>query len=146
VASKWGVIGELLGSSLLHTSDVASRAKQAPPDVGVTSQLGLFEILEAEPAERSEPTQDETARDARRGARSSLTRVRSVRQARDGRRALPRLCVKPDEAAQMLGVSRDYFDEHVKPELRIVRHGSRTILVPVAELVRWVERNAARAG
>ncbi len=44
----------------------------------------------------------------------------------------------------MLGVSRDYFDEHIKPELRIVRHGSRMILVPVAELVRWVERNSAR--
>ncbi len=44
----------------------------------------------------------------------------------------------------MLGVSRDYFDEHVKSELRIVRRGSRTILIPVAELVRWVERNAAR--
>jgi hypothetical protein len=52
--------------------------------------------------------------------------------------------VKPDEAAQMLSVSRDYFDEHVKPELRIVHHGTRTVLVPVAELVRWVERNAAR--
>jgi excisionase family DNA binding protein len=52
--------------------------------------------------------------------------------------------VKPEEAAQMLGVSRDFFDEHVKPELRIVRCGSRTVLIPVAELVRWVERNAAR--
>jgi len=52
--------------------------------------------------------------------------------------------VKPEEAAQMLGVSRDFFDEHVKPELRIVRSGTRTILIPVAELVRWVERNAAR--
>jgi hypothetical protein len=51
--------------------------------------------------------------------------------------------VKPDEAAQMLSVSRDYFDEHVKPELRIVDRGTRTVLVPVAELVHWVERNAA---
>jgi hypothetical protein len=52
--------------------------------------------------------------------------------------------VKPDEAAQMLSVSRDYFDEHIKPELRIVRRGSRTILVPVSELVRWLDRSAAR--
>lgn len=44
----------------------------------------------------------------------------------------------------MLGVSRDYFDEHIKPELRIVRDGARMVLIPVAELVRWVERNAAR--
>ncbi len=28
----------------------------------------------------------------------------------------------------MLGVSRDFFDEHIKPELRIVRRGSKTIL------------------
>ena len=33
----------------------------------------------------------------------------------------------------MLGVSRDFFDEHVKPELRIIRRGSKTILIPVAE-------------
>jgi hypothetical protein len=123
---------------------VASRAKQAAAGVGVGSQLGLFEILEAEPAEPSEPTQDKASRDVQRGAPSSSTKLRSLRQARDGRGALPRLCVKPDEAAQMLGVSRDYFDEHVKPELRIVRRGSRTILVPVAELVRWVERSATR--
>ena len=43
----------------------------------------------------------------------------------------------------MLGVSRAYFDEHVKHELRIIRRGPRTVLIPVAELVRWVERNAA---
>jgi hypothetical protein len=32
----------------------------------------------------------------------------------------PRLAVSPDEAAALLGVSRDYFDEHVIDELRIV--------------------------
>jgi hypothetical protein len=45
----------------------------------------------------------------------------------NGKRALPRLCVKPEEAAEMLGVSRDYLDEHIKPELQIIRRGSRTI-------------------
>lgn len=43
----------------------------------------------------------------------------------------------------MLGVSRDFFDEHVKPELRIVRRG-RLLLVPVRELERWIDENAAR--
>lgn len=76
--------------------------------------------------------------------RRAIEEIRSLRQAREGRGALPRLCVKPDEAAQMLSVSRDYFDEHVKPELKIVHHGTRTVLVPVTELVRWVDRNAAR--
>jgi len=44
----------------------------------------------------------------------------------------------------MLGVSRDYLDEHIKPELRIIRRGSKTILIPVAELQRWLEKSAAR--
>ena len=44
----------------------------------------------------------------------------------------------------MLGVSRDFFDEHIKPELRIIRRGSKTILIPIAELVRWLEKNAGR--
>ena len=43
----------------------------------------------------------------------------------------------------MLGVSRDFFDEHVKPELRIIRRGSKTILIPVAEPERWVDESAA---
>lgn len=44
----------------------------------------------------------------------------------------------------MLGVSRDFFDEHIKPELRIIRRGSKTILIPVVELERWVDKSAAR--
>jgi excisionase family DNA binding protein len=59
-------------------------------------------------------------------------------------RGLRRLSISPREAAEMLGVSRDFFDEHVKPELRIIRRGSKTILIPVAELERWVDESAAR--
>jgi hypothetical protein len=59
---------------------------------------------------------------------------------------LPRLSVSPGEAAEMLGVSRDFFDEHIKPELRVVRRGSKLILIPVLELVRWLEKSAARSG
>ena len=44
----------------------------------------------------------------------------------------------------MLGVSRDFFDEHIKPELRIVRRGSKTILIPIAELQRWLDKSATR--
>jgi len=58
--------------------------------------------------------------------------------------ALRRVTVMPNEAASMLGVSRDFFDEHVKPELRIIRRGSRTILIPITELERWVDQSAAR--
>jgi excisionase family DNA binding protein len=55
----------------------------------------------------------------------------------------PRVTLTPAEAATALGVSRDFLDEHVMPELRVVRRG-RLRLVPVSELVRWVEREAAR--
>ena len=46
---------------------------------------------------------------------------------RQVRAPLPRLALSPDEAAAALGVSRDYFDEHVAGELRIVRRGRRKL-------------------
>ena len=55
----------------------------------------------------------------------------------------PRLALSPEEAARLLGVSRDYFDEHVIGELRIVRRGRR-ILIALSEIERWLERAAAR--
>jgi len=55
----------------------------------------------------------------------------------------PRLALSPDEAAGVLGVSRDYLDEHVIRELRIVRRGRR-ILIALSELERWLDRAAAR--
>jgi hypothetical protein len=39
-------------------------------------------------------------------------------------------------------VSRDYFDEHILGELRVVRRGRR-ILIPLVELERWLDRAAA---
>ena len=59
------------------------------------------------------------------------------------RPALPRLSVSPDEAAEMLGVSRDYLDEHVLHDLRVVRRGRR-ILIALTELERWLDQAAAR--
>jgi excisionase family DNA binding protein len=55
----------------------------------------------------------------------------------------PRLALSPDEAAGVLGVSRDYLDEHVIGELRIVRRGRR-ILIALAELERWLDQAAGR--
>jgi excisionase family DNA binding protein len=54
-----------------------------------------------------------------------------------------RVTLSPAEAAASLGVSRDFFDEHVRDELRLIRRG-RLVLVPVTELERWVDQNAAR--
>ncbi len=53
----------------------------------------------------------------------------------------PRLALSPDEAAQAIGVSRDFFDEHVAPELRIVRRSRRKI-IDVRELQRWLDESA----
>ena len=55
-----------------------------------------------------------------------------------------RLAVTLDEAADAFGVSRDFFDEHIRPELRIVRRGRR-LLVAVRELDRWLDENASIA-
>jgi excisionase family DNA binding protein len=63
--------------------------------------------------------------------------------AADSTSTVPRLALKPDEAAESLGVSRDYFDEHIGPELRWVRRGRRK-LVSIAELSRWLEESSAR--
>lgn len=54
-----------------------------------------------------------------------------------------RLALAPNEAATALGISRDFFDQHVLPELRIVRRGRRR-LIPVRELERWLADEAAR--
>ena len=54
----------------------------------------------------------------------------------------PRLALTPAEAATALGVSRDFYDQHIAPELRVVRRGRRR-LIPVRELECWLERAAA---
>ena len=55
-----------------------------------------------------------------------------------------RLALSKAEAAAALGVSVDFFEDHVMHQLRIVRLGRRR-LIPVDELVRWLDHNASRA-
>jgi hypothetical protein len=55
----------------------------------------------------------------------------------------PRLALRPEEAADAIGVSRGFLYQEVLPEVRVVRRG-RVRLVSVRELDRWLERNAAR--
>jgi excisionase family DNA binding protein len=54
------------------------------------------------------------------------------------------LAVSFDEAAAMIGVSKDHFERHVASELKVIRSGRRK-LVSVRELERWLEANSARA-
>jgi excisionase family DNA binding protein len=56
---------------------------------------------------------------------------------------LGRLAVSKTEAAESLGVSVDFFEEHVMHELRVVREGRRR-LIPVSELVGWLDSRAHR--
>jgi excisionase family DNA binding protein len=56
---------------------------------------------------------------------------------------LERLAVTKAEAAEALGVSIDFLEEHVMPELRVVRCGRRR-LIAVKELDRWLDENARR--
>jgi excisionase family DNA binding protein len=55
-----------------------------------------------------------------------------------------RLAFSKVEAAEALGVSVDFLEEHVMHELRVVRKGRRR-LIPVKELVRWLDEQATRA-
>lgn len=56
-----------------------------------------------------------------------------------------RLALNKTDAARHLGVSVEFFDEHVAREVRCVRRGRRR-LYPTGELVRWLCENAELAG
>jgi excisionase family DNA binding protein len=55
---------------------------------------------------------------------------------------VPRLALSMDEAAEALSVSRDFLDQHIRHELRVIRRG-RKVLVSIRELERWLEQSAA---
>lgn len=72
------------------------------------------------------------------------TKARNISPSADAADSrIPRLAVSKVEAAEALGVSVDFLEEHVMHELRIVRRGRRR-LIPIAELSRWMEANAHR--
>jgi hypothetical protein len=56
---------------------------------------------------------------------------------------IPRVALTPAEAAAALGVGPDFFNEEIRPDLQLIRRG-RKVLVPVAELERWVSENVER--
>lgn len=56
---------------------------------------------------------------------------------------VPRLALSKTEAADALGVSIDFLEQHILHELRIVRRGRRR-LIPLTELQRWIDNNAHR--
>jgi hypothetical protein len=56
---------------------------------------------------------------------------------------IPRFALTIPETAASLGYGVDYFNEHVRPEVKLIRRGSK-VQVPVFELERWVAENAER--
>jgi hypothetical protein len=54
---------------------------------------------------------------------------------------VPRLSLTVQEACAAIGVSWDTWREHVEPDVKLVRLGTRKV-VPVAELQRWLAENA----
>ena len=56
---------------------------------------------------------------------------------------VPRIALTQQEACASLGCSEEFFVEHVRPYLRVVRRG-RNRLFPVAELRRVVDERAEK--
>lgn len=52
-----------------------------------------------------------------------------------------KLLVTRAEAAEMLGMGLSSFQRYVQADVKVVRRG-RLLLIPVAELERWVARHA----
>jgi hypothetical protein len=55
---------------------------------------------------------------------------------------VPRVALTRAEAASALGISVDSFERYVQPEVRVIRRG-RMRLIPVGDLERWADENAA---
>jgi hypothetical protein len=53
------------------------------------------------------------------------------------------VAVSRADAARALGVSLSFFETEIQPELQLVRRKSK-VMVPVAELSRWLAENAER--
>jgi hypothetical protein len=54
-----------------------------------------------------------------------------------------RLALSIVEASAAIGVSDDFFREHVLPELRVIYRGRRR-LIAIRELERWLEISSAK--
>jgi|tagenome__1003787_1003787.scaffolds.fasta_scaffold20595003_1 excisionase family DNA binding protein len=58
-----------------------------------------------------------------------------------GGSAAARLLVSRREAANALSVSLRHFEEKIQPRIKTVRSGRR-VLVPMAEVERWIRERA----
>ncbi len=56
---------------------------------------------------------------------------------------IPRLALTPPEAAASIGCGPGFFEEHVLPDVDVVRKG-RKRFIACTELQRWLDENAER--
>jgi hypothetical protein len=56
---------------------------------------------------------------------------------------IPSVALTIPKASAALDVGEDFFREHVLPDLRVVRKGSKR-LIAVSELQRWCDENSER--
>jgi hypothetical protein len=59
------------------------------------------------------------------------------------KRAIPRVALTRQEAAEALGMGLTSFEQYVQPHVKIVRRGKLRV-IRVAELERWAEENEER--
>jgi hypothetical protein len=67
--------------------------------------------------------------------------VTILEKPRTERPPVARLALSKREAAEAIGCSVDFLEEHVWPDLKVIRRG-RLCFVAVAELERWLDREA----
>jgi hypothetical protein len=97
-------------------------------------RTGGASVLRVDPAgrcsggERSHPCRIRRDHERRRGCDAAASRV-------------PRLALSISEACEAIGVSWDFWRQHVESDVSIVRLGRRK-LVPVSELQRWLTEHA----
>ena len=71
------------------------------------------------------------------GTADGMTESRPRRSA-----TVPRITLTRAEASRALGISMDSFERYVQPEVRVIRRG-RMRLIPLRDLERWADENAA---
>jgi chromosome segregation ATPase len=138
--------------------EVAAQRAEAAAQRATDRERRAREQLEAAAVRERDARRE--LEDARRAAKEQLAeqRRRAAEEARQARtrarrdaqtihaaveKALPRLALSKTEAAQALGVSVDFFDDHIRHELACIRRGRRR-LYPVREVERWLEQAAER--
>lgn len=72
--------------------------------------------------------------------RTAAEGLKGAKAARAAGARVPRLALTNAEAAEALGVSVDFLEQHVMPELRVVRRGRRR-LIALEELDRWLQQS-----